>query len=198
MSTDTFQTINAISEGIYKEKGSKFFAYAYPIKTEEEAKKIVKGLRKEYYDARHHCSAFVLGAQGDRYLASDDGEPSNSAGNPILGQIRSRELTNVLVVVVRYFGGTKLGVSGLIHAYKTSAADALDNAEIVQEYEKCIFSIAFEYPEMDKVMRQVKVHELDIVSQTFEISCELVFAVRKSKVEEVLKELDDFGKLKEL
>ena len=126
-----FLTIQKKSEGIYKEKGSKFIAYAYPIKTEEEVRPLLKSLKKEYYDARHHCYAFVLGKDKKRFRAADDGEPSNSAGAPILGQIRSLDLTNVLVVVVRYFGGTKLGVPGLITAYREAAKDALNQSTIV-------------------------------------------------------------------
>ncbi len=130
MANDLYKTIEEASTGIYKEKGSKFLAFAYPVATEYEVKDILDGLKKEYYDARHHCYAYVLGADKDKFRANDDGEPSSTGGKPILGQILSNDLTNIFIVVVRYFGGTKLGVSGLINAYRSAASDAINNAKI--------------------------------------------------------------------
>ena len=164
-----YWTIETISEGLYKEKGSKFFSYAYPVKTEEEIKEIVKELKKQYYDARHHCYAFMLGAEQLHFRANDDGEPSNSAGNPILGQIRSANLTNILIVVVRYFGGTKLGVPGLIHAYKTAAFEAIENARIVPRDITKIIDIAFDYLAMNDIMKVIK--EYDLFPEKPESAC---------------------------
>lgn len=197
MEEGQYLTIEAISEGVYKEKGSKFFAYAYPVKTEEEIKGIVKELRKEYYDARHHCFAFMLGADQKRFRANDDGEPSNSAGNPILGQIRSTNLTNILIVVVRYFGGTKLGVSGLIHAYKTAAFDAIENAKIVAEDLTEIINIQFEYLAMNDVMKVIKDYDLTLLNQNFDNFCEITLEVKAIVSEEVREKLIEWIKEEE-
>ena len=145
---DTYLTIKRTSEGIFKEKGSKFLAFAFPVENEEEIKGHIDELKKKYYDARHHCFAFILGPDGAHYRANDDGEPNHSAGDPILGQIRSRNLTDTLVVVVRYFGGTKLGVPGLINAYKAATADALDNNEVVEKIVTKALLLHFNYSEM--------------------------------------------------
>lgn len=192
MEEGQYLTIEAISEGVYKEKGSKFFAYAYPVKTEEEIKGIVKELRKQYYDARHHCFAFMLGADQKRFRANDDGEPSNSAGNPILGQIRSTNLTNILIVVVRYFGGTKLGVSGLIHAYKTAAFDAIQNAKIIEEDVTEIINIQFEYLAMNDVMKVIKDYDLTLLTQNFDNFCEIILEVKAIVSEEVREKLTEW------
>ncbi len=184
-----YLTIKEISEGVYKEKGSKFFAYAYPVKTEEEIKGIIRNLRKEYYDARHHCYAFMLGANQKHFRANDDGEPSNSAGNPILGQIRSKNLTDILIVVVRYFGGTKLGVSGLIHAYRTSALDAIENATIIKKDVTEIIHIEFDYFSMNDVMKIIKDYNPTVLSQQFDNSCQMVLEVKTIIVEEIRGEL---------
>lgn len=163
-----YQTIKSISEGVYKEKGSKFFAYSHPVQSEDEVKELVKQYKKEYYDARHHCYAYILGAEKDRFRAADDGEPANSAGNPILGQIRSKELTNVMVMVVRYFGGTKLGVPGLINAYRSAAEDALNNAKIIIEEVFVPLNISFTYDKMDTIMKIIKTYDLKIKANSFE------------------------------
>jgi uncharacterized YigZ family protein len=182
---DTYRTIAAPAEGLYKEKGSKFIALAYPVYSEEEVKEILAGLRKQYYDARHHCYAYSLGADKSRYRANDDGEPNHSAGDPILGQIRSADLSNVLVVVIRYFGGTKLGVSGLIQAYKTAASEALASATIEERHETALLQVYFAYPQMNDVMSLVKEYELGVKEQHFELDCRLTLEVRRKLQEEV-------------
>ena len=187
---DTYRTLNKISDGIYKEKGSKFLAFSYPVESEEAIKEKVDELRKRYYDARHHCFAFILGPQAERYRANDDGEPSHSAGDPILGQLRSRNLTNALVVVVRYFGGTKLGVSGLINAYKTAASEALDNNEIVESTIKSMFLLNFPYEQMNAVMRLIKEFDLEVIDQEFMESCKMHAMVRLKSVEPLKAKMD--------
>lgn len=187
---DSYRTLEAPSEGLYKEKGSKFIALAYPVYTEEEVKDILAGLRKQYYDARHHCYAYSLGADKSRYRANDDGEPNHSAGDPILGQIRSADLSNVLVVVIRYFGGTKLGVSGLIHAYKTATAEALATASIIEKHETALLQVHFAYPQMNDVMSLVKEYELGVKDQQFELDCRMRLEVRKKLQEEVSGKLE--------
>lgn len=182
---DTYRTIDAPSEGVYKEKGSKFIALAFPVYSEDEVKEVLTDLRKQYYDARHHCYAYSLGADKSRYRANDDGEPNHSAGDPILGQIRSFDLSNVLVVVVRYFGGTKLGVSGLIHAYKTATAEALSLATIVERHETALLQVHFTYPQMNDVMSLVKEYDLIVKAQQFELDCNMTLEIRKKLVEEV-------------
>ncbi len=186
---DTYLTLAAPSEGLYKEKGSKFMAFAYPVRTEEEIKNSIAQLRKTYFDARHHCYAYVLGADKTLYRANDDGEPNHSAGDPILGQIRSHNLTDVLVVVVRYFGGIKLGVGGLIQAYRTAAADALTHAEIIEKIVTQPFSIRFTYEQMSLVMKLLKDYDAEIVSQDFQVDCQLTAAVRKNHYAEILEKL---------
>ena len=181
MLDDTYKTIKAPCQGIYKEKGSKFLAFAYPITSETEIKKHVDSIKKEYYDARHHCYAYILGHDKAVYRANDDGEPSGTAGRPIHGQLLSKDLTNVLVIVVRYFGGIKLGVSGLINAYKTATKDALDNAEVIEKTINEIYRVEFEYPLMNDVMRLLKDEALDQFNQQFEMNCSIDFAVRKSR-----------------
>lgn len=177
---DTYLTLQQASEGFYKEKGSKFIARAYPITQEEDVKNILQALRKEYYDARHHCYAYTLGFQQENYRANDDGEPNNSAGLPILRQIRSKDLTNTLIVVIRYFGGTKLGVSGLMQAYKIAAADALEQGEIVEKIIQNTLKIQFEYPQMNEVMKVVKEFDLEIASQEMYLKCEMSLWIRKN------------------
>lgn len=165
--------IKSPAEGLYKEKGSKFLAFAYPVESDEEVKQRLSALRKSYYDARHHCYAYVLGLQSEKFKAVDDGEPNHSAGDPILGQIRSRNLTNVLVIVVRYFGGVKLGVGGLVQAYKTSAADALTKAEIVELEVMELISLEYDYSATPEVMRLVKEFEIVILHQEFNEGCRM-------------------------
>jgi uncharacterized YigZ family protein len=182
---DTYQTITQTSEGIYKEKGSKFLAFAFPINSEDEIKWHIDTLKKEYFDARHHCYAYIWGFKQEHYRANDDGEPNNSAGIPILGQIRSKNLTNVLIVVVRYFGGIKLGVSGLIKAYKTAAFDALENAVIIDKQIQKHIHICFDYVQMNQVMKLVKDYEMEIIHQKMDLDCELECLVREGIVPEI-------------
>jgi len=181
--TDKFLTIACPSQGIYKEKGSKFLAFAYPVTTEDEVKDYIKELKKEYYDARHHVYAFRLGADMKTFRCSDDGEPSNSSGPPVLGQIKSHVLTNILVVVVRYFGGTKLGVPGLVNAYRSATADAIANSRIVEKFEEDIFTIAFGYTVMNDVMRVIKEENPQQISQEFDNTCTIKLATRKNQGE---------------
>lgn len=175
---DTYKTLGSAAEGLYKEKGSRFLAFAYPIASDGEVKELVGAIKKKYYDARHHCYAYRLGAEGEQFRAVDDGEPSGTAGRPILGQLLSAELTNTLIVVVRYFGGIKLGVGGLIQAYKEAAADAIAAAEIVEKTVDAHYKIEFPYIVMNDVMKIVKDLEPRIIGQTFEMNCEIVLAVR--------------------
>jgi uncharacterized YigZ family protein len=188
---DTYLTLRSDSEGLYKEKGSKFLAFAYVVLDEDEIREKIADLRKKYFDARHHCYAYILGESGDKYRANDDGEPGHSAGDPILGQIRSHGLTNTLIVVVRYFGGTKLGVSGLIHAYKTTARNAIENNEIVEKFILAQICIEFEYPLMNQVMKVVKDHDLNLISQQLDLSCAMTLGVRLSHLEQVRKILSE-------
>jgi len=177
---DTYLTIKEPSEGLFKDRGSKFSGFAFPVYSEEDVKKYLTELKKQHPSANHHCYAFRLGADKQAYRANDDGEPSNTAGKPILGQIQSKDLTNILIVVVRYFGGTLLGVSGLINAYKLSALDAIQNATIIEKTIDDIYEIHFDYLQMNDVMKIIKDEELKMLSQNFELSCELSFSVRKS------------------
>lgn len=190
---DTYRTIVAPAEGLYKEKGSKFIAKAYPVRTEEEIKEILQGLRKEYFDARHHCYAYLLGASRAVFRANDDGEPNHSAGDPILGQIKSAGLSNVLVVVIRYFGGIKLGVSGLIHAYKTATAEALAQAEVIERHETALLEVQFGYELMNDVMKLVKDQNLPVRHQDFQLDCRLTLEVRTSQVEQLTAQLEKLG-----
>ena len=178
------------SQGVYKEKGSKFLAFACPVSNEEEVKAKVDGLRKKYFDARHHCYAYRLGADGGRYRANDDGEPTNSAGKPILGQLMAFGVTNVLVVVVRYFGGVLLGVGGLVKAYKQAAANALANAEIVKDEVTETYLFTFEYQDMNRVLKVVKDMKLEYNNLNGEINCTLNVKLRKSLVSEMKKRLE--------
>jgi uncharacterized YigZ family protein len=179
MMADTYRTIKEPSEGSFKEKGSRFLAYAFPVRNEEEIKEILAELRKQYHDARHHCYAWRLNAEMDHYRSNDDGEPAGSAGNPILGQIRSKELTNTLVVVIRYFGGTLLGVGGLINAYRTAAEDALANAKIIQKKVQRKWQLKFGYPQMNEVMKVIKEHDLQTENQQFDLECSLTVSLWK-------------------
>lgn len=174
----SFLTLGNTSTSLYKEKGSKFLAFAYPVTNEEEVKNHLTLLRKEYYDARHYCYAWILGADKAKFRTNDDGEPNHSAGDPILGQIRSRGLTNVLVVVVRYFGGTKLGVGGLIAAYKTAAENTLQAATIIEVEVRKQVVFQFPYESTNEIMRLVKEFDLTVLKQTFENDCILNAEVR--------------------
>lgn len=190
MAEDTFLTLSRSSESLYKEKGSKFIGRAYPVSTEEEVKEVLEELRKTYYDARHHCYAYILGPKGEKYRANDDGEPNHSAGDPILGQIRSNELSNTLIVVIRYFGGTKLGVSGLINAYKTAAADAITANEIKEVVVKETIHIRYGYESTNEIMRLIKDFELDILEQEFTADCRMKLAIRQSMHASLIEKLE--------
>ena len=176
---DTYLTIKEPAEGIFKDKGSKFLAFAYPVSTENDVKKLLEMLRKDHHSARHHCWAYRLGKDGELWRANDDGEPSNSAGKPILGQIISKNLSNVAVIVVRYFGGTLLGVGGLIQAYKEAAADALVNATIIEAYLESEYSISFPFSTMNDVMKILKDKSVTILNQNYDSNCTVDFKIRK-------------------
>jgi uncharacterized YigZ family protein len=171
MSVYEYKTLIVPGEGLYKEKGSKFIAFAYPVHSIEQVEERLLALRKEFYDARHHCYAYRLNPDADLYRANDDGEPNHSAGDPILGQLKSFELTNTLIVVIRYFGGTKLGVSGLINAYKTAAADALSQATIKTLQVKQTISLHFDYPATNEVMKLLDKYKAEIQDQKFDTDC---------------------------
>ncbi len=179
MASDTYLTIQNASEGLFKDKGSKFLGFAYPISSDEDVKPLIDLLKKEHHSARHHCWAYRLGNQGEQWRVNDDGEPSNSAGKPILGQIQSKGLTNVLVVVVRYFGGTLLGVGGLIQAYKEATADTLNNAIIIEAYAETQFTISFPFETMNDIMKLLKDKTAKIIKQDFNNQCVISFSVRQ-------------------
>ena len=180
--TDEYFTIkDNISEGFYSEKRSKFLAFAFHVTTEEEIKEIVSEYRKKYYDARHVCWAYMLGAQRTESRANDDGEPSSTAGKPILGQINKNELTDILIIVVRYYGGVNLGTSGLIVAYRTAAAEAIANAEIIKLYDEEVVTYDFPYVMMNDVMKIIKDMSPRIVNQTYDNTCEIQLSIRKSQ-----------------
>lgn len=182
MEKDTYKTINVPSEeALFKDRGSKFFGYAFPVTNEDQIKLQLEALKKLHYNARHWCYAWQLGKSYDAYRANDDGEPSNSAGMPIFGQIQAFDLTNVLVIVVRYFGGTKLGVGGLMQAYKTAARMSLEKSIIVKKTIDEAFILKFDYPEMNTVMRIIKDEHLLISNQKLELDCELQILVRKKE-----------------
>ncbi|MCB0460240.1 MAG: YigZ family protein [Flavobacteriaceae bacterium] len=183
---DTYRTIaKPTDEVIYKDRSSKFFGYVYPITTEEEVKEIVETLKLQHHKARHWCYAWQLGVENIRFRANDDGEPNNSAGQPIYGQILSKELTNILVVVVRYFGGIKLGVGGLVTAYKTAAQMAIENAIIIEKLVEVQFKLSFDYQYMNVAMRAIKENDIAIINQTSALHCELIISTRKKNTEKV-------------
>ena len=187
---DTYLTISSVSEALYKDKGSKFYAFAYPVQTVEQIKEILAEKRKEYYDARHVCYAYMLGYEHNVFRANDDGEPSGTAGRPILGQINSSNLTDILIIVVRYFGGTLLGTSGLIQAYKTSAAEAIAAATIEERIVEKTFVSKFGYQDLNAVMRIMKDFDLAIVNQVQEMDCTLYFRIRLSDIDRVIDRFD--------
>ena len=187
--TDEYRTISGTSEGYYTEKRSKFLAFAHHVDTVDEVKDIVAGYRKKYYDARHVCYAYMLGTERLEFRANDDGEPSSTAGKPILGQINSNELTNILIVVVRYYGGVNLGTSGLIVAYREAASDAIAHATVETRQVEEIVKYSFAYPQMNDVMRIVKDMNPRIVSQTYDNTCEIVLSIRKSEAEQLKSKL---------
>lgn len=184
---DSYKTIEHESEGQYREKGSKFFAYAFPVKTEEETKEILRQIKKTHHSARHHCFAWRIGYKEIIERANDDGEPSSTAGKPILTQLQKYELTNVLLVVVRYFGGILLGTGGLINAYRTAAADALEHAGIVTKTIEQHFRLKFSYPQMNDVMSVIKQENLQISDTRFELDCQVDMAVRQSSAARIVK-----------
>ncbi|HIE72745.1 MAG TPA: YigZ family protein [Flavobacteriales bacterium] len=195
MFNDTYKEIKSHTTGIYKEKGSKFIAYSYPVYSEQDVKDKLEEVRKLEHSARHHCYAYILNPDKSAQRANDDGEPSSTAGKPILGQILSNNLTNILIVVVRYFGGVKLGVPGLIRSYKTAAAAAIANATILSKKIKEHYEVSFKYPQMNDVMRLVKEYDLEVVNTDFQIDCKLIFAAPKSKANDIV---DTFKKNHEL
>lgn len=189
---ETYKTISKQSEGLYKEKGSKFISYAIPVKDVDEIKLILDEYRKQYYDARHVCYAYMLGAEREEFRANDDGEPSGTAGRPILGQINSFELTDILIIVIRYFGGILLGTSGLITAYKEAAREAILQAEIVEIIVKERFKLHFGYDLMNEVMRIFKEYEPEVISSDMQYTCKFEVEIAKAKSEEF------FGKLEKI
>ncbi|KJD34580.1 hypothetical protein PK35_02005 [Tamlana nanhaiensis] len=185
---DTYQTIkNATEPVLFKDKNSKFFGYAFPVLNEDDVKLHLESVKKEHHSARHWCYAYQIGTEQITYRANDDGEPSNSAGMPIYGQIQSFKVTNILIIVVRYFGGVKLGVGGLINAYRTSAQMALESASIIEKTIDVHFLITFEYKNMNVVMRKIKEHQIDVINQKLELDCQITISVRKSESEKIFE-----------
>jgi uncharacterized YigZ family protein len=191
MQSDEFKTISISGEGTYTEKRSKFLAFSHHVSSVDEAMTIVANYRKKYYDARHVCYAYVLGADRQIFRSNDDGEPTSTAGKPILGQINSNELTNILIVVIRYYGGINLGTGGLIVAYRTAAAVAITASTIIIEIDEDTITHKFTYPMMNGVMRVIKDMNSRIISQNFDNTCEIVLAIRKSKTQELLQKLSN-------
>jgi uncharacterized YigZ family protein len=190
---DSFRTILKPSEGLFKDKGSKFHAFAFPVSSEEEIKEILLTLKKEHHSARHHCYAWRLGHEKLMFRANDDGEPSSTAGKPILGQIQSFDLTNILIVVVRYFGGTLLGVSGLINAYRNAALDAINQSQIIDQIVERKIQIEFDYETMNEVMKVFKDEKLQQVDPQFDTKCKIVTQIRLkdfNRITEILKKID--------
>jgi len=181
---------------MFKDKGSKFLSFAFPVKDEKEIKTKVDQLRKEYFDARHHCYAYRLGADKQVFRVNDDGEPSGTAGKPIFGQIVSKELTNILIVVVRYFGGTLLGTGGLINAYRTASLDALTNASIIQKYVYAVYGIEFDYLQLNQVMKIAKDFDAEVFDQQFEMICRMKLKIKVSFVNSALSKLNLIEHLK--
>jgi uncharacterized YigZ family protein len=195
-SDDTYKTLKAPSQGLYKDKGSKFISFAYPVYSEEDIKEQLSFIKKEYFDARHHCYAYALGLNREHYRAFDDGEPSGTAGKPIYGQIQSFGITNILIIVVRYFGGTLLGTGGLITAYKSASEDALHNAEFVEKTVNSIYSISFDYAAMNGIMKILKDEGIEQFNQNFGLNCSLQISARNSKVEQLLEKLSKIETVK--
>lgn len=196
MKNDSYQIIKNPAEGFYKDKGSKFISYAIPVSDEDEVKEQLELIKKNHYDARHHCFAYAIGFERDVFRMNDDGEPSGTAGKPIYGQILSYDVINILIVVVRYFGGTKLGVRGLIDAYKTAASDALENAHILTRQLKDVYELHYDYPLMNKVMYIIKEENLQQLATKFEIDCRLTFSVRKKDSQKIFERFSQMHPLK--
>ena len=189
METDSYKTIETLSQGLYKDKGSKFLSFAYPVSEQESVKPIIDDLKKKYHDARHHCYAYTIGYQRNKWRINDDGEPSGTAGKPILGQINSAGLTNILIVVVRYFGGTLLGTSGLINAYKCAAADAINSATITELFVKDYYLIKFPYESLSSVMKILKEENTGFTNQSFDVSCSIEIDFKISDGLRILEKL---------
>lgn len=193
---DEYRTIKSLSEGQYSEKRSKFLAFALPVDNVDEVRELVAQYQKKYYDARHACYAYMIGADRQTFRANDNGEPSGTAGKPILGQINSNELTNILIIVVRYFGGIKLGTSGLIQAYKAAAAEAISNAEIVTKTVDENLSVVYEFPMMNSVMKVIKDLNPKIISQGYETDCTMTLQIRKGMIPELKSRLSKIDTLR--
>jgi uncharacterized YigZ family protein len=193
-SGDTYKTLAAPCAGVFKDRGSKFLAHAFPVDTADDVKRQVLRLKKEYFDARHHCYAYRLGLRGEQWRANDDGEPSSTAGKPILGQLLSQDVTNALIVVVRYFGGIQLGVPGLINAYRRAAADALAHAQIIEKTAMEQLTFRFPYAAMNDVMRWLKEEKADILSQQFDAECVVTIAVPRSRADGMRNKICRSGK----
>lgn len=186
---DTYQTIGNAAQGLFKDKGSKFISYAFPVTSENEIKEHVQNLKKEHHNARHHCYAYRLGSSGARFRTNDDGEPSGTAGRPIYGQLLSKELTNILIVVVRYFGGTLLGVSGLINAYKNATIDVINNTEIIEKIIDVKYQLIFDYPLQNSITRILKEYQLKVFNAKYEMDCTLEIALRLTIEKAVIDKL---------
>ena len=191
-----FFTIKEKSEGIYKEKGSKFISFAIPVSSHDDVKSQLSLIKKEFHDARHHCYAYILGLSKQELKSNDDGEPSHSAGDPILGQIKSYKLTNVLVVVVRYFGGTKLGVGGLIHAYKTAASEALSISKKLEVFEEATLEFFFDYSILSNVERLISELDINVIDRDFREECRIAGKIRKDLIQELSNKTKDLYNLK--
>jgi len=187
---DTYYTLKEPSEGFFKDRGSKFIARAFHVTTEEEAKEILISIKKEYHNARHHCYAYRLGVNKEKFRFNDDGEPSSTAGKPIYGQILSSDLTDVLIIVIRYFGGTKLGVSGLINAYRNASRDAINNSKIIEKYVSDILILNFNYQLLNKCMRIIKENGLAVRLQDFKESCKIELEIKKNDTHRIMKILE--------
>ncbi len=193
--SDEYKTIAKSVQGSYRDKGSRFLAFAFPASNEQEIKLQLEALRKQYYDATHHCYAYVLGFDKSAYRVNDDGEPSGTAGRPIYGQLLSADLTNTVIVVIRYYGGTKLGVPGLIHAYKTAALDAISNATILTKIVKENYEIEYPYEAMNDVMKIIKDEILEVINNDFGMKCVIRLAIRHSEVERVIGKFSKVNQL---
>jgi uncharacterized YigZ family protein len=196
MDSDTYTTIKSPAEGIYKEKGSRFVSIAIPVSDQEKIKLIIDKIKKEHHEARHHCFAYMIGHERNIWRINDDGEPSGTAGRPILGQINSFELTNILIVVSRYFGGTLLGVSGLINAYRSAAASAIQNAELLEKTLQEYYEITYPYISMNDVMRILKEENVGQSEQEFDLECRILLNFRVTVKERVLSRLSRVDGLK--
>ena len=192
---DTYRTISGKAEGIFKDKGSKFLSFAFPVSSVEEIKEIISNLKKQYHDARHHCYAYKLGTKNELYRMNDDGEPSGTAGKPIYGQILSNDLTNVLILVIRYFGGTLLGTSGLINAYRSAATDAIVNSVITVRIIEDLYIVDFDYADMSKVMRIIREENLEQLQPVFDQKCELNLKIRQRDASRITSRLKSIPSL---